>query len=274
MDGTGEAAKPSPKDLGLVGSAKDKAPKEENRKDDRLIEEALRSGISRIYTWVVMGGDDGYAGWQAVSENGTKKISTHELGKDIAKYVSKLSEQERRDLPRKGVKELVIFKSLEADVLEEKTVRTAHKKLFRTTYKESVESQIVGKRAQTLSEVGSHGETPAAAIYYVATDRESMQSTYYDARRRPGNEFDIKFIVPLDLANRIAHEIQENPKLIRKMAAAFIERNYPQEYVDTTWNRFGRPPYEQWDNHPDAAIYFANRLINPEAGAEIIRLSK
>jgi len=87
-----------------------------------------------------------------------------------------------------------------------------------------------------------------------------------DAIGRPGVSFDAKFLVPVDLVGQISTRIREDPKFIRRLTEAFVRAKYPRKYIESTWEKFGKIPYEKWDAAEGGSrLYFVDLIKEPEA---------
>jgi len=248
----------------------------QEQKQEDLIQRVLQSGRSSISTWTRRATPSGYAGYQGVveeddpnKENRYNNLDTLLLAFKFPKLDPYYLEQEMSQLVKKGIYEIAVVAPLTADVVETRTRQVPYKRFFRTKYKPEQEQVVAGKRNLTMKEVAGKGEEPAVAIYYYASSRSngiSPELWYKDAGGRPGNFLNAKIIIPLELAEEISAEIKNSPTILRRLVEAFVRAKYPDFFVEETWDRHGRPPYERWDSSETGSrLYFVDLIKEPEA---------
>lgn len=243
----------------------------ESRREQLLIEEALKVGKSKIQTWAISG-RGGSPGFQMVGEEDDTTLDNRYL-KDIFMTAFKLKpdetlDRERDVLVKQGIYEIVVMDPLVVNVTATREISVPHKSFFRTKQRVTEETYVSGQRPQTMREAtGSESDESAVEIWYYASDRGlSGDSKYRDARRRPGNIFEMIYTLPISLAKHLSKEIQKDPTVIRRMTEAFVQRKYSERFRNETWNTFGKPPYGAWDESKEKRkMYFADFIEHPEA---------
>ena len=124
--------------------------------------------------------------------------------------------------------------------------------------------EIVVRRAVAGSNAG---DEPANILYYSATDRglKDYDNLFFrDSHGRPGNSFTIEITLPQQVAEQIGDRVKQNPQFIRAVSDAFVRQKYDKGFVEQSWDRYARPPYEKWDTLPGRKLYFADLVRNPQ----------
>ena len=254
------------------------SPKEQQQ--DELIQKTLQVGKSSIYTWSGFG-TSGRHGWQRVAEESDPdqknslsgdQFEAISLAFDLGRYDGGKSKEfpdkkNREELEKRGVFEVVAIAPLLTDVEETRIVQVPYKSWFRTKQREVKEQYLAGQEPQTMTKINGGPDVPAAGIYYSASaSPHGRKLGMVDAIGRPGVSFDAKFLVPVDLVGQISTRIREDPKFIRRLTEAFVRAKYPRKYIESTWEKFGKIPYEKWDAAEGGSrLYFVDLIKEPEA---------
>lgn len=241
---------------------------EEQKKEQELIERILQAGRSSMYTWSTTGAG-GFPGYQTVYETGREsKQQDNSIGTALS-ILSNVPKELQRQLNSVNIFEVVIVKSLIKDIVQTRVVQKPRKILFVTKYESVEEKYISGQAQPTMNELTNNGsDEPACAILYHAGADFAYHlppnERYVNIQHRPGNQLNVKFIMPISLATQLSQAVQENPAFIRKLIDIFVKEKYSKRFNEEVWDKFGgKPPYETWGKY-NSKMYFVDLLSHPE----------
>jgi hypothetical protein len=76
---------------------------------------------------------------------------------------------------------------------------------------------------------------------------------------RDGLFLSVKFLLPEAQARKLAADSYKDPLLLRGMAMRYMDKYVLTDEAKAEggdWGRYGRPPYEEWDNRPESFMAF------------------
>lgn len=113
-------------------------------------------------------------------------------------------------------------------------------------------------------------------ITYIATEggraglinRESNgeEIHYKDLVGRAGNYLAFQIMVPESVGKNVQEATEEDPLFVRKLVDQTVRKTYDPTFVKETWDKFGKPPYEQWDKSPEPKMMLMQRTVDPRLG--------
>lgn len=90
---------------------------------------------------------------------------------------------------------------------------------------------------------------------------------YLDGQGRPGNKLALQIFIPWSIGERVKEMVLENPVFARKMVDGLVKQTYPKDFVDNTWEKYGKPPWGEWDKASKPQMIVDERWIDPRGYA-------
>ncbi len=226
--------------------------RELKEKEDRLIDEIIKSGECLITTWSL-------ANYAGTIDDGQNSINP------LGKYLSAGWNSENTPKYWRGVATMNLDRSLR-DSYQKVTPFRNHRinelVIMQPATKEAgVQSVTVGEAIQ------SDSQEKAGILEYFATGVideliGQMKQHYLD---RPGNFLNVKFIAPEQVIQQVAPMLQEDPAFIRKLILKMIPLRYPRVFVEEVLKEgYSLPPYRKWEGQAQPKMYFVDALSNAE----------
>lgn len=233
----------------------------EHSRSNELIQQALNSGISLIEAYTP-------EGEKVLQENNDHRLQVSRERLFAGLDCAFLNREHRipKILQQAGIFEAAVIAPLEKTETKEVVDKEGFLGRGRKTHQESYNVPVI-----IDEELGreSNNSQQAISIYYYAHDSDTFifeERAFTDRVGRFGNILKAEIVLPPEIGKNIAEEIKRNPKFIRELVEAFVRNKYHKSFIQDSWNRYARPPYQAWDSRPAdrRKFYFADLVSHPE----------